>query len=105
MADFGFLSLTVLSWYSGVIGGAIVVTLLVSLTIVYMQVRSIGGYPGSHAAAIAENLEAVAVQTDPVPTVLTAINNDLGDLARTLDAVEGHMRTARTLFETLSEGA
>lgn len=105
MADFGFLNLTLLSWYSGAIGFAIVAALLVSLTIVYMQVRSIGGYPGSHAASIAESLDAVAVQTDPVPTVLTAINTDLGELARTLDQVEGHLRAARTLFETLSEGA
>lgn len=92
-----------LGYLSGILGGVILLALVISLTVVLVLLLTIGGTRRSHVARIAESLEAVAQSTDPVPPTLTAINEELAELAQVLAAVEAHLAAARRLFELVSE--
>lgn len=102
-ADF-FLTPTILGYFSGVEGAILALALVVTLTTVLMILIRVGGSNTSHVASIANSLEAVSQSTSPVPSALPAINHDLGDLAGVLQAIEGHLANARSLFDQMAKG-
>lgn len=99
-----FLDATALGWISGVVGTLIALALVISLTVVRALVISVGGRPGTHVANIADNLDAVARHTDPVPMTLTDINAELAEVAVVLRDVAGHLAVARQVFEAQAGG-
>ena len=103
MGDF-FLTPTILGYFSGVEGAILAVALVVTLTTVLMILVRVGGSDQSHVASIANSLAAVGDSTAPVPTALPAINSELGQLASTLVAIEGHLANARGLFAQFAQG-
>lgn len=103
MGDF-FLTPTILGYISGVEGAILAIALVVTLTTVLMILVRVGGSDTSHVASIANSLAAVGDSTAPVPTALPAINSELGQLATTLVAIEGHLANARGLFDQFSKG-
>jgi len=46
----------------------------------------------------------VSHSTAPVPSTLPAINSELTALAGTLQAIEGHLANARSLFDSMARG-
>lgn len=103
MGDF-FLTPTILGYLSGVEGAILALALVVTLTTVLMILMRVGGADNSHVASIANSLAAVGDSTAPVPTALPAINSELGQLASTLVAIEGHLANARGLFDQFAKG-
>lgn len=103
MGDF-FLTPTILGYFSGVEGAVLAIALLVTLTTVLNILQRVGGSDQSHVASIANSLEAVSQSTSPVPSTVPAINHDLGDLAKSLQAIEGHLANARSLFDRMATG-
>ena len=103
MGDF-FLTPTILGYFSGVEGAILALALVVTLTTVLMILLRVGGSDSSHVASIASSLAAVGDSTAPVPTALPAINSELGQLASTLVAIEGHLANARGLFNQFAKG-
>jgi hypothetical protein len=103
MGDF-FLTPTILGYFSGVEGAILALALVVTLTTVLMILMRVGGAYNSHVASIANSLAAVGDSTAPVPTALPAINSELGQLASTLVAIEGHLANARGLFSQFASG-
>lgn len=99
-----FLTPTILGYFSGVEGAILALALVVTLTTVLMILMRVGGSDSSHVASIANSLAAVGDSTAPVPTALPAINSELGQLATTLVAIEGHLANARGLFDQFAKG-
>jgi len=99
-----FLTPTILGYLSGVEGAILALALVVTLTTVLMILMRVGGSASSHVASIANSLAAVGDSTAPVPTALPAINSELGQLASTLVAIEGHLANARGLFGQFAQG-
>ena len=93
------ISATTLGWLSGILGMIIVVALVTALIVVNSILEKVGGGPRSALASVVESLGAVAGNTDPVPPTLTAINDGLAALAKEMRAVEGHLATAKAVFE------
>ncbi len=103
MAD-TFLTPTLLGWISGIEGAVLAAALVVTLTVVLMILIQVGGSNTSHVASIANSLDAVSHSTAPVPSTLPAINSELTALAGTLQAIEGHLANARSLFDSMARG-
>ena len=103
MGDF-FLTPTILGYFSGVEGAVLAIALVVTLTTVLMILINVGGSNTSHVASIANSLDAVSHSTSPVPSTVPSINSELTALAGTLQAIEGHLANARSLFDSMAKG-
>lgn len=80
--------LTVLTILTVLAVAIVVLVLAIYLFLIGLALRR----ANRHAAALAGGLEAIALNTAPLPEHLTTINGALGTLLSGLDAVDQHLR-------------